>query len=217
MKKENDKGLIRVLVIEDNATLVLAGLRAFFRPERDRIKVCESFPGVEEAVKLSSPDSFELILLDLMIPDHTPGDNISRLKDHFPDKPVVIYTSIDSDLWRKRMFSLGAHGYVHKNDSREVLKRAILDAFDGKITLHTDAGNKPETVLYTTGISDNSLSIIEKEMLSMLAEGLRYKQIATSLNMNEVAIEATVKRIRKKFGAASTTQLIHMLTEQGVL
>ncbi|MDP1621770.1 MAG: response regulator transcription factor [Bacteroidales bacterium] len=216
MKNKNKSRIIRLLVVEDNATLVLAGLRNFFRPERDMIQVCESASTPEVAIELTG-DEFDVILLDLMIPDRTPGKNLSMLKTRFPWKPVVIYTSIDSDLWRKRMFSLGAQGYVHKNESRNMLKRAIMDAFEGKVTLQTVPDNHAETVLFTSGMGDDSLTLAEKEMLAMLVDGMKYKQIGKALNMSDIAIETAVKKIRKKFGANSTPQLIHILTERGLL
>lgn len=209
--------MIRLMVIEDNAILVLAGLRNFFRPERDSIQVYESASCVEEAVRLAVADKFDVILLDMMIPDSTPGNNISMLKNKFPGKPIVIYTSIDSDQWRKRMFNLGVHGYVHKNDNRDTLKRAIMDAFSGKITFNMDSVNTPETGSTASALVENTLTVTEKEMLSMLADGLRYKEIGEALKMKSVTVETAIKRIRKKFGANSTPQLIHFLTEQGLM
>ena len=116
MNKANNSHIIRLLVVEDNATLVLAGLRNFFRPDRDLIQVSQSVSSVEETTGLAGNCSFDVILLDLMMPDHTPGENLAFLKTQFPGKPVVINTSLDSDMWRKRMFNMGVHGYVHKND-----------------------------------------------------------------------------------------------------
>ncbi|MCX6304276.1 MAG: response regulator transcription factor [Bacteroidetes bacterium] len=218
MNKTNNTHIIRLLVVEDNATLVLAGLRNFFRPDRDLIQVSESVSCVEETLNIADNFIFDVILLDLMMPDHSPGENLAFLKTHFPGKPVVVYTSIDSDIWRKRMFNLGVHGYVHKNDGRDVLKRAIMDAFEGRVTLQvTDNENQQELTTNIPVKGDPCLTLVEKELLSMLADGLRYKQIGMALNMNDVIIESTVKRLRKKFGTNSTTQLIHILTKQGLL
>ncbi|MCK9220740.1 MAG: response regulator transcription factor [Bacteroidales bacterium] len=217
MKNTNTTKLIRLLVIEDNATLVLAGLRNFFRPERDLIQVSESVSCVEAALNQIDTGRFDVILLDLIIPGSSPGENISMLQHQFPGKPIVVYTSIDSNLWRKRMFVSGVHAYVHKNDSRDTLKRAIVDAFEGKIALCMGTVNTPDVGSLSPEIGENTLSITEKEILAMLSDGLRYKDIGKVLTMNDVAIETVVKRIRKKFGASSTPQLIHILTEQGLL
>jgi DNA-binding NarL/FixJ family response regulator len=208
--------IIRVLVIEDNATLVLAGLRNFFRPGRDQIHVKETAGSVEEAFQKVSIDSFDVILLDLIIPGTTPKENMNALNRRFPRKPVVIYTSLDSNLWRKTMWNLGASGYVHKNEGRDKLKHTIMDAFSGKVIYPTDVSSGNETA-FGIEFQTPGLSIIEKELLSMLIRGMKYKQISEVLKIKNDQIETIMKQLRKKFDTKSTPQLIFRLTEHGLI
>ena len=208
---------IRLVVIEDNATLVLAGLRNFFRPGRDQIQVIEAVAGVEEAIAKIDAGSFEVILLDLFIPGTTPKENMQALKRKYPSKPVVIYTSLDSNLWRRTMWNLGASGYVHKNDGRDKLKSAIMDAFSGKVIYQVDVPAGVETDGHRLEFQPDNLSIIEKEMLLLLVGGMKYKQVSAVLKIKSDQIETIMKQLRKKFGAKSTPQLIFMLTEQGLI
>lgn len=205
------------MVIEDNATLVLAGLRNFFRPGRDQILVSETAANVEDAIEKMDAGSFDVILLDLIIPGTTPKENIQALKRKFPLKPVLIYTSLDSNLWRRTMWNLGASGYVHKNDGRDKVKSAIMDAFSGKIIYSADVPTGNETTDFGLESQPNTLTIIEKEMLAMMLGGMKYKQISAVLKIKTDQIEATMKHLRKKFGAKSTPQLIFRLTEQGLI
>ena len=122
------ENLIRLLVVEDNATLVLAGLRNFFRPGRDQIQVAHVAENVEQVVVQLAESDFDVIILDLFIPHSTPTNNIQALKQKYPGKPIVVYSSMDSKIWRRKMWELGASGYVHKNDGRDILKQAIVDA-----------------------------------------------------------------------------------------
>ncbi len=205
------------MVIEDNATIVLAGLRNLFRPVRDQIQVSETATSVEEAIDKIEAGSFDVILLDLIIPGTTPKENIRALKRKFPLKPVLIYTSLDSNLWRRTMWSLGASGYVHKNDGRDKLKNAIMDAFSGKIMFPADVPTGNETTDFGLESQPNTLSIIEKEILTMLVNGVKYKEISNVLNVKSNTIDATIRQLRVKFGAKSTPQLIYILSEQGLL
>ncbi|MCX6277438.1 MAG: response regulator transcription factor [Bacteroidetes bacterium] len=213
----NPSDKIRLLVIEDNATLVVAALRNFFRPDRDQIEIFEAFDGVDKAVNAVSADQFDLVLLDLMIPGSTPKENMLTLHHHFPQKPVVIYSSLDSDIWRRRMMVLGAHGYVHKNDGRDRLKKVISDAVAGKTTFSLASGNAPAEEDTTGEIMDLALTVLEKKIVSLVADGMGYKEIAAALNTQTDAIETTLKRLRKKHNAKTTPQLIYRLSEKGLV
>ena len=213
----NPSDKIRLLVIEDNATLVLAALRNFFRPDRDQIEIFGAFDSVDKAVNAVSADQFDLVLLDLMIPGSTPKENMLALHHHFPQKPVVIYSSLDSDIWQRRMMVLGAQGYVHKNDGRDRLKKVISEAVAGKSTFSLASGNAPEEEDSPGEILDLALTVLEKKIVSMVIDGMGYKEIAKALNTQTDTIETTLKRLRKKHLAKTTPQLIYRLSEKGLV
>jgi two-component system nitrate/nitrite response regulator NarP len=208
---------IRVLIIEDNATIIMAGIRNFFRPERDRIEIAGAFTNAASAAKETNPESFDLILLDLMIPGSTPEQNMTLLKNQFPDKPVVIYTSLDSEVWQRRMMALGAHGYVHKNEERSRLKLVIEEAMAGR----TSFSFKSIVDAVPSGIEEETpeiaLTFLEKEIMTLIASGMNYKPIGKALNIHPDIVETTVKRLRKKMQVSTTPQLIFQLTRRGMI
>ncbi len=211
------ENLIRLLVIEDNATLVLAALRNFFRPGRDQIQVTHVAENVEQVVNQIAESDFDVIILDLFIPYSTPTNNIQTLKQKFPGKPIVVYSSMDSKIWRRKMWELGASGYVHKNDGRDILKQAIVDAFNGKVVFNEETSSERTKPDPARSIYEQTLSTVEKEILTMLAEGLKYKEIGQRLQLTTPVVDSIIKRLREKFMTQSTPQLIHLLTEQGLL
>lgn len=214
-KNKSDK--IRVLIIEDNATIIVAGIRNFFRPGRDLIEITGTFPDVAASVEGMAPDSFDLILLDLMIPGSAPEQNMRQLKKHFPDKPVVIYTSLDSDPWRRRMMDLGASGYVHKNEERNRLKFVIEEAMTGNATFtFKKSDDSPKSGIEEEYV-EIKLTILEKEIMNLIAGGLNYKSIGKTLNIHPDIVETTVKRLRKKMQVSTTPQLIFHLTQRGLI
>ena len=77
--------------------------------------------------------SIDLFVLDLYIPGQLPIDNIRKLKKHFPDKPIAIYTSEPSASWRKRMMDEGALTYITKDSPRDKLKLALQQAARGEL------------------------------------------------------------------------------------
>ena len=214
---DHQKNLIRLLVVEDNATLVLAAMRNFFRPGRDQIQVARVAENVEQVVNHIAESDFDVIILDLFIPYSTPTNNIQALKQKFPGKPVVVYSSMDSKIWRRKMWELGASGYVHKNDGRDILKHAIIDAFNCKVVFNEETTPERTKSDPARFIYEQTLSTVEKEILTMLAEGLKYKEIGQRLQLRTPIVDSVIKRLREKFNTQSTPQLIHLLTEQGLL
>ena len=71
------------------------------------------------------------------IPFSTPTNNIQALTQKYPGKPVVVYSSMDLKIWRRKMWGLGASGYVHKNDGRDVLKQAVIKRLREKFNTQT--------------------------------------------------------------------------------
>jgi DNA-binding NarL/FixJ family response regulator len=115
------------------------------------------------------------------------------------------------------MMALGAHGYVHKNEERSRLKFVIEQAMAGRTTF---SFNKTVDAL-PSGIEDETaeieLTILEKEIITLIARGMNYKPIGKALNLNPDLVETTVKRLRKKMQVATTPQLIFQLTRRGVI
>jgi DNA-binding NarL/FixJ family response regulator len=117
--------MIRLLVIEDNANIIVPGLRNLFRPERDGIRIACFASDPDEALLNGKAEDFDVILLDLWIPGFLPTDNLQKLGAGFPHKPVMVYTQDDSPVWRRKMLMAGAKGYLTKSATREELKMAI--------------------------------------------------------------------------------------------
>jgi len=95
--------------------MVVDGLRARFRGDRDDISIACSAETMEEAVAID-PDTFDLILLDLLIPGTDPPVNVRRLKATFPGKPIIILTSEERTVWEMQMCKAGVQAYLTKGD-----------------------------------------------------------------------------------------------------
>jgi len=88
--------MIRLFIIEDHPVIV-AGLKSMFRPLRDGIGITGSAENVDELLNSQiDPGTFDIIILDLWISAISPLENIRKLLQQLPSKPVVIYTTEDS-------------------------------------------------------------------------------------------------------------------------
>jgi DNA-binding NarL/FixJ family response regulator len=121
--------MIRLFIIEDHSPIIVPGLKRFFSSSRDGINVAGYCNTVEEAIDKGNEYLFDIFILDLWLENRLPLQNFRLLKNHFKDKPIVIYTVEMSSAWRRLMLSEGAVAYITKNASRSEIKKAIEDAY----------------------------------------------------------------------------------------
>lgn len=209
--------MIRLFVIEDHPVIV-TGIRNLFRPSRDNIEVIGYAFNPDDAIEKADPATFDIFLLDLLIPGFHPTQNVKRLKEKFPGKPIVMFTSEDSSAWRKKMFEAGVMAYLIKNAEKSEIKSTLEKVSKGivMITGKVDASGESDLVSAFTeakyAVTDNQRDIIHR-----LSIGQNQQEIADSKNTSVSNIEKTLKHIKNKCGARSNTELIRIMIERGVI
>lgn len=210
--------MIKIFVIEDHATIIVAGLRNIFRPSRDHIEISGSAINVKEALKNPELECADIIILDLWIPGFDPLDAVRILGQNHPGKPVIIYTSEELPLWHQKMMMAGVKGYVQKNCSREDLKSAIL---------HVEKGGTWFTGPTTVDIPGKEglpeikalpeLTPAEKQIIELLISGLHHHEIAKKLNISAPKIDKVLTLLRKRYQCITTVELINLLSGKHLL
>ncbi len=201
--------MIKLFVIEDQYSIIVASLRYYFRPKRDEIEISGYSATVEEAIINADPANFDLFILDLYIPGSLPVDNIRKLKDHFPGKPIAIYTGEKSPLWQKKMIDEGALTYITKYATREELKLAIQKAVKGEVFIFGMKESSEDNSHENQNISEKgTITPVQKEILSLLYEGLYHKEIAQRLGISRSMVEKILKELRKSFHKNTNMELV---------
>ena len=210
--------MIRLFVIENHETIIVSGLRQLFRPRRNNIEVSGSAVNVSVALKSPVISSVDVIILDLWIPGEKPLDNVRMLKEAFPDKPILVYTSEDSSVWMRKMMVAGVNGYVIKEAIRSKLKSAIESLAAGG-SWFTDSLTAEDLEIIDQEIMNqgNTLSPVQKKILTLLIKGENQKEIAAILNVKTKAIEKTLASLRTKYNAKTTLELIHILSDKALI
>lgn len=208
--------MIRLFVIEDHTTVIVSSLKYMFRPVRDGISVSGSASSPDEAIGAVDPDTFDLIILDLYIPGFKPIDNIRRIREHFPGKPIVIYTSEKSESWKKRMMDEGAITYITKDAKRDELLLALRKAAKGEYLFYGKSGSAEKLSEQEDQISKvSNLLPLQNEIIQLLSEGLTHKEISKKTAISRSMIEKILKEVRDNFGVGSNMELIKLLTRLG--
>lgn len=210
--------MIRLFVIEDHP-IIVTGLRNLFRPSRDEIEIYGSASSADEAVQTADPEAFDIIMLDLWLQLSPPLENMKKLREKFPGKPVVMFTSEESSVWQRKMFDAGAKAYLLKTAEKIEIKLTLekvamgMTVFAG--VMEQDYLNKKLNLEMAS--ARHFLTPNQLEIVIMLSNGTTQKKIADNKGTSVSNIEKTIKHIREAFNARNNAELIKILLEQGII
>lgn len=204
---------IRVLIVDDHA-IFRSGVRSLLEEHSDLQLVGEAADG-DAALKFLSHESADIILLDMLLRGETALDVLPRLHAlPFEGRIIVLTGSHDTSLHRQAI-SLGAHGLVLKDDAFEVLHKAIQRVHAGEIWV--DRGLMAEVIanLSTARLKPDpeaekiaALSAREKEIISLIGEGLKNQAIAERLFLSQTTVRYHLTSIFQKLGVNDRLELV---------
>ena len=204
----SDTPPIRVLIVDDHA-VVRSGLRVFLDLQHDIEVVGEASDG-SEGVAVARRLEPDVVLMDLLMPNMDGITAIGRIKAERPDTEIVTMTSFIEEEKVTAALEAGASGYVLKDAEAEEVAAAIRAAFAGEVHLDPAVARllaqrmrnrkSPEDEL-TEPLTDR-----EKDVLSLLGQGMSNKEIGSALFITERTARTYVSNILGKLGLASRTQ-----------
>ena len=195
--------MIRVLLVDDHR-LLLAGLRSLLDAVDDVEVVGTAADGVE-AVELAEKLEPHVVLMDLSMPRMGGVEATREIVARQPDVQVVVLTSFsDQDLVLDAV-AAGAVGYLLKDAEPGELVRGVRAAAAGESPLDAKVAR---TLLarQTERTSDALLSDREREVLTLVADGLANKQIARSLGISERTVKSHLTSVFQRIGVSDRTQ-----------
>jgi two-component system NarL family response regulator len=201
---------IRVLIADDHVT-VTAGLASIIGLQSDMEVVAEAANG-REAVELWRQHRPDLTLLDLRMPvlDGVGAIDAIRLQDD--SARTIVLTTFDTDNEIYRAIKAGAKGYVLKDARREELLDCIRRVSRGEICI-------PPSLLQklAAGVSSETLTGRELDVLSLLAQGKSNKEIGANLYISETTVKAHLRSIFAKLNVLSRTEAIAAASRRGLV
>lgn len=197
--------MIRVIVIE-NEPIIGTGLKCLFHPSRDDIHILELYTSVENAITEVESSTFDVIILDLWIKKGNPEGNVKKLKDHYPGKPILIFTGEESLEWKNKMMRAKVNGYISKNAMKHEIKLAIQ-----KIYNNIDHFPLPnEGQLYCKFKSVNPIDYLT---ILLLSEGYSLGEIAIKQKLSYSTIEKILVRLRRENNVSNNSELVKVFIE----
>jgi len=201
---------IRVLIADDHVT-VREGLAAIIGRQPDMSVVGEAATG-REVVDLWRQRRPDVTLLDLRMPILDGVGAIVKIRQGEPSARIVVLTTYDSDYDISRAVSAGAKGYLLKDAKREELLECVRKVYAGEICISPTLVAK-----LAQGMSSESLTARELEVLSMLARGKSNKEIGMNLYISETTVKSHLRNIFTKLNVLSRTEAITVATQRGLI
>ena len=197
---------IRVMLVDDHA-MVRRGLATFLKIFDDLQLVGEAESGAA-AIKLCPEVLPDVILMDMVMPDMNGAAATRAIRQQFPQVQVIALTSFKEGDLVKNALEAGAIGYLLKDISADELVRAIRAAHAGRATLSTEAAQALVESANQPSVPGISLTEREREVLTLMIEGLNNTQIAGKLSVSPSTIKSHVSNILSKLGVASRTEAV---------
>ncbi len=199
----------KILLVDDH-NIVRQGLRNLIALESDLEVAGEAASGVE-ALKLVRNNVYDVVVLDISMPDKNGVDTLHDLKHTAPDLPVLILSGYAEEQYALNLIRSGCKGYLSKDaDSDEIIK-AIRTIANGKRyisaelaeLMSNELSHPSEKLLHET-LSDREFQVFFK-----LAGGLSPTEIANELNISIKTVSTYRTRILEKMSLKTNADLTY--------
>lgn len=191
----------RILIIDDHLMFATA-LRFLLHSLDSSIETVAVSSVAQAQRQLDQAGVFDLILLDIAMPDVDGLTGLEAIKARFPELPVAILSGSTDNRLVRRAFDLGVIGWVPKTMSGEALIHALRLMANGQQFCPPD--------LLAATVADEQFTPREKQVGELVAEGLSDKEIANRLVIEPSTVKVYVKKLLRKSGAENRTKFALM-------
>ncbi len=208
---------LRILLADDHL-LVLEGFRRILESQYELVGTVEDGRALLHAAKELQPD---IVILDISMPLLNGIDAAAQLKKICPNAKIIIVTMHADTEYIQSAFEAGATAYVLKRSAVDELEQAIRAAVTGHsyITplITKDMLNVFLSKSSETSAETHTLTMRQREVLQLLAEGRTAKEIANLLKVSSRTIEFHKSQILMRLKLHTTADLIKYALTHGIV
>lgn len=201
---------IRILSVDDHPVFS-EGLSTIIGSQTDMLLVAQAANAVEAVAEFRRhlPD---ITLMDLSLPGTNGTDTLITIRGEFPQARIIMLTTSDSDGEIQRALRAGAAGYVLKSMPKNQLLGVIRSVHAGRRQVPAEVA-----VRLAEHLGEEDLTSRELDVLRLIRDGYRNKQIADKLAIAETTVNFHIKNLVGKLGANDRTHAVIIALRRGLL
>lgn len=201
---------IRILTVEDHPVF-RAGLTTIITSEPDLLLVGQATNGTEAIAEFRRhrPD---ITLMDLRLPGINGTDTLIAIRGEYPHARIIMLTTADGDVDIQRAMRAGAWGYILKSTPQQELLKVVRSVHAGRRQVPPEVA-----VRLAEHLGKEDLTTRELEVLRLIRDGYRNKQIADQLTIAETTVSFHIKNLVDKLEANDRTHAVTIALRRGLL
>lgn len=200
------------IAIADDHDMVRDGVKWSLDGKDDVQIVGEASTG-HEAIRLLEHEQPDVMILDLRMGGTSGFDVLDTARRTGSPTRIVVMSMHDESSHVRRALALGASAYILKNSGRRELWRAIESVVAGDRYVQGDlVGALAEDDAASVGITDR-----ERQILTMVAEGLENKQIARAIDLSEETVKSYLRNLFARWDVSSRAEAVAIAIRLGII
>jgi two-component system, NarL family, invasion response regulator UvrY len=197
----------RILLVDDHA-VVRQGVSRLLMDRGVASEVTEAQTGAE-ALALTAKHAFDVVLLDISLPDMNGVEVLKRVKRRAPRLPVLMFSMYREDQYAVRALKAGASGYLSKTVDAAQMMGAIQQVVAGRkyVSPEMAVALADYVLVDAEQMPHEKLSDREYQTLCMLATGKRLTDIARTLSLSVKTVSVYRTRLLEKMNLSNNAEL----------
>jgi DNA-binding NarL/FixJ family response regulator len=202
---------IKLAIVEDHQD-ISENLKSMLS-QHGEIEEIRVYHSAEAIISDTSGSKYDVVLMDIGLPGINGIECIRKLKPSNLETQFVVFTIFEDHQHVFDALCAGATGYILKNSSTQDILTAVIDVHKGASPMSASISRM--VIQYFSGVPKklNTLPISEREkqVLDLLAQGFRYKEISESLFISMDTVRTHIRNIYQKLEVTNRTQAINRL------